>query len=114
MAPAPYLQPRLLGRVLPRCAGRGPAPRPDCRGSLEKSLYYVQYAATLDAYEDAFGAPPPPDIWPAAARRFGKDPKAYRVNPVDVMVLDRRFAMLGAVGWVALGVALAVLVGVIF
>ena len=30
------------------------------------------------------------------------------------MILDRRFAMLGAVGWVALGVALAVLVGVIF
>ena len=87
---------------------------PTAGGATEKARYYEQYAATLDAYEDAFGAPPPPDIWPAAARRFGKDPKAYRVNPVDVMVLDRRFAMLGAVGWVALGVALAVLVGVIF
>lgn len=87
---------------------------PTAGGAAEKSRYYDQYAATLAAYERAFGTPPPPDIWPAAKRRFGKDPRAFRVNPADVMVLDRRHAILGAVGWIALGVGIAVLVGVIF
>jgi hypothetical protein len=87
---------------------------PTAGGAAEKSRFYDQYAATLSVYEDIFGEPPPPDIWPAAMRRFGKDPKAYRVNPQDVMVLDRRTAILGAVGWVALGIGIAVLVGVVF
>jgi len=83
-------------------------------GTIERERFYDQYAATLASYEDAFQEPPPPDIWPDANRRFGKDPKSFRVNPEDVMVLDRRFAILGAFGWVALGVVIAVLVGVIF
>lgn len=87
---------------------------PTAGGAAEKARYYDQYAATLGVYEATFGEAPPPEIWPAAKRRFGKDPRAFRVNPADVMVLDRRHAILGAVGWVALGVAIAVIVGAIF
>ncbi len=87
---------------------------PTAGGQVESERYYDQYASTLASYENAFGESPPPDIWPDAARRFGKDPKAFRVNPADVMVLERQHAILGAIGWVALGVIIAVLVGVIF
>lgn len=87
---------------------------PTAGGRVERARYYDQYAATFRSYEAAFGAPPPPDIWPGAQRRFGVDPRGLRVNPKDVMILDRRVAILGAVGWVALGIAIAVLVGVIF
>jgi hypothetical protein len=87
---------------------------PTAGGQAERARYYDQYAATFRSYEAAFGAPPPPDIWPGAVRRFRIDPHGQRVNPKDVMVLDRRVAILGAAGWVALGIGIAVLVGVMF
>lgn len=87
---------------------------PTAGGQIERARYYDQYAATFRSYEAAFGAPPPPDIWPGAQRRFDVDPKGLRVNPKDVMILDSRMAVLGAVGWVALGIAIAVLAGVMF
>ncbi len=65
---------------------------PTVGGEAERSRYYDQYAATLKAYERAFGEPPPPDIWPNAARRFGVDPLAFRVNPKDALVLPMRTA----------------------
>ncbi len=85
---------------------------PTAGGTVERARYYDQYAATLASYETAFDAVPPIDIWPDAARRFGFDPKGLRVNPQDVMILDRRFAIVGAAGWIALGIVIAVLVGV--
>lgn len=85
---------------------------PTAGGKSEKDRFYDQYAATLAAYEAAFDEPPPSDIWPDAARRFGVDPKGMRVNPADVMILDRRYAMLGAAGWIGLGAAIAALLGV--
>lgn len=84
---------------------------PTAGGQVERTRYYDQYAETFASYETAFGEPPPADIWPGAGRRFGKDPQSYRVNPSDVMVLDRRIAILGALGWIALGIAITVLVG---
>ncbi|BDI61372.1 glycine-rich domain-containing protein [Qipengyuania nanhaisediminis] len=85
------------------------------RGSaLERARSHDHYAATLKAYEAAFGEPAPADIWPDAERRFRRDPPGFRVNPKDVMVLDRRHAILGAIAWVALGMAIAALVGAIF
>jgi hypothetical protein len=62
---------------------------PTAGGPVERSRYYDQYAQTLKAYEDHFGAPPPADLWPPAARRFGVDPLSYRVNPRDVVVMNR-------------------------
>ena len=87
---------------------------PTAGGSREKARFYDQYAATLAAYEEAFGEAPPADIWPDARRRFGRDPRAFRVNPKDVMVLDRRQAILGSALWVAIGMGIAAVLGVIF
>ncbi len=87
---------------------------PTAGGTAERARYYDQYAATFRSYETAFGAPPPPDIWPGAQRRFKVDPRGRRVNPKDVMILDRRFAVLGAIGWVMLGIFIAVVAGVVF
>ena len=62
---------------------------PTAGGEVERTRYYDQYAATLKAYEDAFGEAPPADIWPDAKRRFEIDPVGIRVNPKDVMILSR-------------------------
>lgn len=67
---------------------------PTAGGKVERTRYYDQYAATLKSYQEAFGEPPPADIWPDARRRFIVDPKAFRVNPDDVMVLSRRWIIL--------------------
>lgn len=75
-------------------------------GPVERDRFYHQYAATLAAYETAFGGPPPGDIWPAAHRRFTVDPQGIRVNLSHVMILQRRVALaLGLLlflgGWLA-------------
>ncbi len=90
--------PEVLGADLHHGPTRG--------GTPERERFYRQYAATLAAYEAAFGEAPPPDIWPAARRRFSVDPRGVRVNFFDVIVLRRRVALaLGliilAVGWLA-------------
>ncbi len=64
---------------------------PTAGGQIERSRYYNQYADTLASYEQAFGAPPPVDIWPPAQRRFLIDPDAFRVNPADAIVIERRW-----------------------
>lgn len=75
-------------------------------GAAERGRFYRQYADTLAAYEAAFGATPPADIWPAANRRFNRDPRGIRVNVFDDIVLGRRVALalgltLLMVGWIA-------------
>lgn len=77
-------------------------------GPAERDRFYHQYAATLAAYEDAFGVTPPPAIWPSAHRRFAVDPGGVRVNVRDGIFLSRRVALaLGLialmVGWLAGG-----------
>ncbi|MBI1401901.1 MAG: hypothetical protein GC147_01630 [Porphyrobacter sp.] len=79
---------------------------PTAGGAVERERYYRQYAETLAAYEAVFGAPPPPDIWPSARRRFHVDPQGIRINGFDVIVLRRRVALaLGltvfVAGWLA-------------
>lgn len=71
---------------------------PTAGGTVERARYYDQYAATLKAYENTFGAPPPADIWPDANRRFQIDPHGVRVNPKDAMILARPGAWLWAIG----------------
>ena len=75
-------------------------------GPVESQRFYHQYAATLAAYEAAFGSPPPTEIWPTAHRRFAVDPRGVRVNFFDDIVLKRRVALaLGLLlvvgGWLA-------------
>lgn len=74
---------------------------PTVGGQAERERYYHQYAATLAAYERAFGEPPPAVIWPDARRRFTVDPGGVRINLSDVIVLKRRVAL--ALGLLALG-----------
>lgn len=79
---------------------------PTAGGPAERERYYRQYADTLAAYEAAFGAPPPADIWPGAHRRFAVDPLGVRVNFSDDIILARRVALaLGlavfVAGWLA-------------
>lgn len=62
---------------------------PTAGGTVERTRYYDQYAATLKAYEEAFACPPPVDVWPDARRRFEIDPKGVRVNPRDAIILAR-------------------------
>ena len=69
---------------------------PTAGGDTERARYYDQYARTLQSYEAAFGKPPPEDIWPPARRRFWVDPKAFRVNPADAIVVRRSTLVLGA------------------
>ncbi len=75
-------------------------------GMAERDRFYHQYAATLSAYEVAFGADPPADIWPAAHRRFTVDPQSIRVNFRDAILLKRRVALalviaVFSAGWLA-------------
>jgi hypothetical protein len=75
-------------------------------GPVERDRFYRQYAATLAAYEAAFGSPPPAHIWPTARQRFTVDPLGIRVNLLHDMVLQRRVALalgllLFAGGWLA-------------
>lgn len=69
---------------------------PTAGGKAERARYFEQYAQTLKSYEATFGLPPS-DIWPDAAQRFGRDPKAVRVRPDDVIfVRDRATIVVGA------------------
>lgn len=90
--------PQVLGADLHHGPTRG--------GPVERDRFYRQYAATLAAYEAAFGEAPPGDIWPGAHRRFAVDPLGIRVNLLHDMVLQRRVALalgllLFAAGWLA-------------
>ena len=79
---------------------------PTSGGAVEAGRYYRQYAATLAAYEAAFGEAPPAVIWPPASQRFKVDPRGVRVNLSRSIVLSRRVALaLGLLavlgGWLA-------------
>lgn len=100
-------------RFCPEVLGTALHHGPTSGGQTERARYYDQYAQTFAAYEAAFGAPPPPDIWPSARRRFGSDPLSYRVNPHDVMILGRRLTVVAAIALALLGAALAALAGVL-
>lgn len=56
----------LCGAILGRPLHHGPT----AGGGAEDQRYRAQYAATLDRYRNAFGTPPPRDIWPSLAERF--------------------------------------------
>ena len=98
-------------RFCPQVLGAELHHGPTAGGEAERSRYYDQYADTLRSYEIAFGVSPPPGIWPDAARRFGIDPKAVRVNPRDGMILSRRSAYAAALGLALAGAIAGYLVG---
>lgn len=77
------------GRYCPEVLGHPLHHGPTAGGGSERSRFFDQYARTLHRYEQVFGAPPPGDIWPDAARRLIDDPRARRVHPRDGVVLSR-------------------------
>jgi len=77
-------------RFCPEVLGRPLHHGPTAGGGAEQHRYFEQYAETLKSYEQAFGAPPPADLWPSAARRLIDDPRARRVHPRDALIIPRR------------------------
>ncbi len=86
---------------------------PTAGGTGEQHRFYAQYAATLRAYQAAFGHAPPADLWPSAARRLIEDPRARRVHPRDGLVVPRGVVrlVLACAGLAALGYILETIVG---
>ena len=76
-------------RFCPQVLGRALHHGPTAGGGDERQRYFAQYAATLQAYELAFGEAAPADLWPDAARRLVDDPRARRVHPRDGVVISR-------------------------
>lgn len=76
-------------RFCPQVLGQALHHGPTAGGSDERQRYFAQYAATLQAYELAFGEAAPADLWPDAARRLVDDPRARRVHPRDGVVVSR-------------------------
>lgn len=79
------------GRFCPDVIGRAFHHDAAGEGEGERHRHFDQYADTLARYEAAFGAPPPPAIWPSAARLF-RGPAMRRVNLAERLVLPRRAA----------------------
>ncbi len=73
-------------RFCPDILGRPLHHGPTAGGRAEEARFFDQYAATLRAYAAAFG-PPPPDLWPPAARRLREDPRARRFHPRDGVIV---------------------------
>jgi hypothetical protein len=62
---------------------------PTAGGPAERDRHYAQYADTLAAYQQAFGAPPPPDIWPAARDALIDAPRRRWVDPERAFILSK-------------------------
>lgn len=58
-------------------------------GAVEGDKFDDWYAKTLASYEHFFGHPPPADIWPEAATRFGDAPYFVRINTRRTWVWPR-------------------------
>lgn len=74
-------------RFCPQVLGADLHHGPTAGGGAEGSRYHEQYAQTLRAYDIAFSAPPPPDIWSPVALRFGLHTWALRLYPDRILLL---------------------------
>jgi hypothetical protein len=91
----------LCGRVLGRPLHHGPT----CGGPDERRKYDTQYRQTLELYESEFGEPPPADIWPDPAVRFGAN--YVRIDRNAVLTVDRGRFRSGVRHLAAAGLCLA-------
>ena len=78
-------------RICPEILGCSLHHGPTAGGHAERGRYFAQYAATLKSYEAVFGSAPA-DLWPDAHRRLVEDPRAWRVNPRDHIIVSKRAA----------------------
>jgi hypothetical protein len=70
----------VLGRPVHHEPARG--------GAEEQRRFAAAYERTLETYRAVFG-PPPADIWPETAIRFGRDLHFRRVNTARNLVIPR-------------------------
>lgn len=82
---------------------------PSTGGPAEHAKHVDLYERTLASYRRLFHAEPPADIWPCAARRFGRDTEAARVVTADHVILEK--AWLGKLATALAVIAVAGLVG---
>lgn len=85
------------GRVLRRPLHHAPG-----NGDAADHLKHVRnYGETLERYAAIFGEPPPSDIWPPVALRFGSQPSGVRVISRENLIVSwrslRRAAVTGVV-----------------
>ena len=98
---------RFCPQVLHRPLHHGPT----AGGPAEKARYFQQYAQTLAAYEQTFGALPPEDIWSPASERFGSHLSGVRVHTDHVVTLSRRTLWLALGGAIVLSLAIGLVMG---
>jgi hypothetical protein len=73
------------GGVLGQPIHHGPT-----RGGRQESVkFHAWYERTLDSYRRIFGEPPPADIWPESAIRFGEDLHQVRVNVARSWIIPK-------------------------
>lgn len=82
--------------------------RPSKGGINDRHRHIELYEQTLASYERAFSSPPPPDIWPPAAERFGADLRHRRVRLADYWLVPRRPVRTGAAAVLLLAAGLAI------
>ena len=58
-------------------------------GSAESEKFDGWYRQTLQSYEMLFGEPPPKDIWPSPADRFGRDLNFVRANTQQKWIVPK-------------------------
>lgn len=78
--------PEVLGAPLHHTPSRG--------GIEEQRRLRSWYARTLISYERLFGEAPPPDLWPPADRRFGRQPR----SPVPRVLWPWAMGAIGLLG----------------
>lgn len=93
----------LIGRPLHHEPTRG--------GAAENAKFDGWYQKTLDTYASLFGAPPPADLWPPPAIRFGVDPRCVRVNTDRNWIVSKRRVRRAALGAGVLGAFAAAAAG---
>jgi hypothetical protein len=88
-------------RVCPELLGIRLHHRPSSGGEAERHRHFEQYAATLAAYEAAFGTPPPADVWPAARHMLSAPARWQRVDRARVFIIPKLPAAILAAGLLA-------------
>lgn len=95
------------------CKGVLPTPlhhQPTAGGTSEQAKHVAMYERTLAKYREAFGQPPPADIWPPAGVRFGDDTREVTVNTaanwvVSKALIRRSLAAVSLAGLAIIGAA---------
>lgn len=82
-------------------------------GASEDAKFEDWYTRTIESYAKTFGEPPPQDIWPVAAIRFGRAAGSRRADSARVTPRPRAASWAAAVAVLAVGVGAVCLPNVV-